>query len=99
MNPIQIPSEGGKQVNVLGIPMVIRIHGRNTDGAVAVVESHDVPDGGPLSSVLWPPSSALGLRGVLRGDQCAESSATAGHPARNGDREQIWAGILPPPRA
>jgi hypothetical protein len=52
MNPIQIPSEGGKQVNVLGIPMVIRIHGRDTDGAVAVVESHDVPDGGPLSSVL-----------------------------------------------
>jgi quercetin dioxygenase-like cupin family protein len=47
MNPIQIPSEGGKQVNVLGIPMVIRIHGRDTDSAVAVVESHDVPDGGP----------------------------------------------------
>jgi len=47
MNPIQIPSEGGKQINVLGIPMVIRIHGRDTDGAVAVVESYDVPGGGP----------------------------------------------------
>jgi quercetin dioxygenase-like cupin family protein len=47
MNPIQIPSEGGKQINVLGIPMVIRIHGRDTGGAVAVVESHDVPGGGP----------------------------------------------------
>jgi Uncharacterized conserved protein, contains double-stranded beta-helix domain len=47
MNPIQIPSEGGKQVTVLGIPMVIRIHGRDTGGAVAVVESHDVLGGGP----------------------------------------------------
>jgi quercetin dioxygenase-like cupin family protein len=47
MSPIQIPSEGGKQINVLGIPMVIRIHGRDTDGAVAVVESRDVPGGGP----------------------------------------------------
>ena len=47
MNPIQIPREGGKQINVLGIPMVIRIHGRDTDGAVAVVESYDVPGGGP----------------------------------------------------
>jgi mannose-6-phosphate isomerase-like protein (cupin superfamily) len=47
MEPIQIPSEGGKQINVLGIPMVIRIHGRDTGGAVAVVESHDVPGGGP----------------------------------------------------
>jgi quercetin dioxygenase-like cupin family protein len=47
MNPIQIPSEGGKQINVLGIPMVICIHGRDTGGAVAVVESHDVPGGGP----------------------------------------------------
>ncbi len=28
MKPIQIPNEGGKQVNILGIPMVIRTHGR-----------------------------------------------------------------------
>ena len=47
MDPIQIPSEGGKQINVLGIPMVIRIHGRDTGGTVAVVESHDVTGGGP----------------------------------------------------
>jgi len=47
MNPIQIPSEGGQQLNVLGIPMVIRIHGRDTGGVVAVVESHDVAGGGP----------------------------------------------------
>jgi len=47
MTPIQIPSDGGKKVNVLGIPMVIRVHGRDTGGAVSVVESHDVPNGGP----------------------------------------------------
>jgi quercetin dioxygenase-like cupin family protein len=47
MNPIQVPSDGGEQINVLGIPMVIRIHGRDTGGTVAVVESHDAPGGGP----------------------------------------------------
>ena len=47
MNPIQIPSDGGKKVNILGIPMVIRIHGRDTSGVVSAVESHDVPGGGP----------------------------------------------------
>lgn len=47
MNPIQIPNEGGKQVNILGIPMLIRIHGRDTGGVVSAVESHDVPGGGP----------------------------------------------------
>jgi len=47
MTPIQVPSEGGKKVNVLGIPMVIRIHGRDTGGVVSAVESHDVPGGGP----------------------------------------------------
>jgi hypothetical protein len=46
-NPIQVPNDGGRKVNVLGIPMVIRIHGRDTDGLVSVVESHDVPRGGP----------------------------------------------------
>ena len=30
MNPIHIPNDGGKRVNILGIPMVIRIHGRDT---------------------------------------------------------------------
>ena len=47
MKPIQIQSEGGKQLNVLGIPMFMRIHGRDTGGTVAVVESHDVTGGGP----------------------------------------------------
>src|SRR6266404_233626 len=47
MKAIQIPSDGGKKVNILGIPMVIRIHGRDTRGVVSAVESHDVPGGGP----------------------------------------------------
>ena len=47
MNPIHIPSDGGTKINVLGIPMVIRIHGRDTGGVVSAVESHDVPGGGP----------------------------------------------------
>jgi quercetin dioxygenase-like cupin family protein len=47
MTPIQISADGGTKVNVLGIPMVIRIHGRDTAGVVSAVESHDVPGGGP----------------------------------------------------
>jgi len=47
MLPIQVPIDGGKKINVLGIPMVIRIHGRDTGGIVSAVESHDVPNGGP----------------------------------------------------
>ena len=47
MKPILIPSDGGRKLNVLGIPMVIRIQGRDTDGIVSTVESHDVPGGGP----------------------------------------------------
>ncbi len=47
MTPIQVPSEGGKQVNILGIPMLIRIHGRDTGGVLSAVESRDVPGGGP----------------------------------------------------
>src|ERR1051326_491448 len=47
MNPIQVPSDGGRKISVLGIPMVIRIHGRDTGGIVSAVESHDVPGGGP----------------------------------------------------
>ena len=46
MHPIQVPSDGGTRLNVLGIPMVIRIHGRDTGGIVSAVESHDVPGGG-----------------------------------------------------
>jgi quercetin dioxygenase-like cupin family protein len=47
MNPIQVSPNGGKSVNILGIPMLILIHGRDTNGIVSVVESHDVPGGGP----------------------------------------------------
>src|SRR6266478_6509091 len=47
VKPIQIPSDGGRKINILGIPMVIRIHGRDTGGVVSAVESHDGPGGGP----------------------------------------------------
>jgi len=47
MNPIQIPSDGGKKVNILGTAMLIRVHGLDTGGTVAVVETHDLPGGGP----------------------------------------------------
>ena len=47
MKPVQIPADGGKAVNILGIPMLIRIHGRDSGGVLSVVESHDVPGGGP----------------------------------------------------
>ena len=47
MQPIHVPDDGGRKINVLGIPMVIRIHGRDTGGVVSAVESHDVAGGGP----------------------------------------------------
>jgi mannose-6-phosphate isomerase-like protein (cupin superfamily) len=47
MHPIHIRSAEGKKLTVLGIPMVIRIHGHDTGGVVSTVESHDVPGGGP----------------------------------------------------
>jgi len=47
MNPIQVSKGSGKAVNILGIPMLIRLHGRATNGIVSAVESHDVPGGGP----------------------------------------------------
>jgi len=47
MKPVHASADGGKKVNVLGIPIVIRLHGRDTGGVVSVVESHDVPGGGP----------------------------------------------------
>ena len=47
MNPISISSDGGKPVNILGTHMLIRIDGRDTGGTVAVVETHDIPGGGP----------------------------------------------------
>jgi quercetin dioxygenase-like cupin family protein len=47
MNPISVSSDEGKQVNILGTPMLIRIHGRDTGGVVSVVETHDMTGGGP----------------------------------------------------
>jgi quercetin dioxygenase-like cupin family protein len=47
MKPVHTPSEGGRNLNVLGIPMTIRVHGRDTGGTVSVVESRDLPGGGP----------------------------------------------------
>ena len=47
MKPIHIPAQGGQAVNILGISMLIRVHGRDTNGTLAVVESHDSPGGGP----------------------------------------------------
>lgn len=47
MQPIHTRSDEGKGVNVLGIPLFIRVHGRDTRGTLSVVESHDVPGGGP----------------------------------------------------
>ncbi|MCW5558012.1 MAG: cupin domain-containing protein [Verrucomicrobiae bacterium] len=47
MNPIEIPKNGGTLVNIFGIPIWIRIHGRDTNGVLSAVESHDSPEGGP----------------------------------------------------
>lgn len=47
MNPVHVPSNSGKQINILGISMLIRIHGRDTGGVLSAVESHDSPGGGP----------------------------------------------------
>lgn len=47
MKPFLISSNAGKPVNILGIPMVIRIHGSDTGGVLSAVESHDVTGGGP----------------------------------------------------
>src|SRR5215475_14865918 len=47
MNAIQVPDKGGRFVNILGIPMYIRVLGRDTGGTVSVVESHDVRGGRP----------------------------------------------------
>ncbi|HWD94525.1 MAG TPA: cupin domain-containing protein [Verrucomicrobiae bacterium] len=47
LNPIQIPDAGGTRVNILGIALFIRIHGRQTNGVLSVCESHDGPGDGP----------------------------------------------------
>jgi quercetin dioxygenase-like cupin family protein len=47
MNPLLVARDGGKKMNVLGIPMYLRLHGRDTGGIASAVESHDLPGGGP----------------------------------------------------
>lgn len=47
MTPLFVSTGGGKAVNILGIPMLLRVFGRDTNGTLAVVESHDSPGGGP----------------------------------------------------
>ena len=47
MKPIVVPSETAGMLNILGIPLFIRIYGRDTGGVVSAVESHDLPGGGP----------------------------------------------------
>jgi quercetin dioxygenase-like cupin family protein len=47
MNPLQVPPDGGKQVNIFGKAMLIRVHGRDTGGLLAVLETHDKLGDGP----------------------------------------------------
>jgi len=47
MQPVHISESGGKAVNVLGTPMLLRVFGRDTNGTLAVVESIDAPQTGP----------------------------------------------------
>lgn len=47
MKPLHVSNNGGKAVNILGIPMLIRVQGSETNGTLAVVESHDQPGDGP----------------------------------------------------
>lgn len=47
MNPIHIPIDGGQKLNILGISLFIRVHGKDTNGTLSIVESHDQSGGGP----------------------------------------------------
>lgn len=47
MTPIQVPKDGGVALSILGIAMLLRVTGSETNGTLAVVESHDTPGGGP----------------------------------------------------
>lgn len=46
MQPIHAPAGQGKPINLLGIPSLIRLHGRDTGGALSVIELRDQPGGG-----------------------------------------------------
>jgi quercetin dioxygenase-like cupin family protein len=47
MNPLHVAAGEGKLCTVLGIPIRIRVHGRDTGGSHSVVESADRPGGEP----------------------------------------------------
>lgn len=47
MNPVLVAAGEGKTVNVIGNAITIRIHGRDTGGALSVIESVDQPGEGP----------------------------------------------------
>ena len=47
MQPVLIPSDGGKAVNVIGNTLIVRLRGRDTGGVLSVAESIDQPGGGP----------------------------------------------------
>ena len=47
MTPIQVPKDGGVALSILRIAMLLRVTGSETNGTLAVVESHDTPGGGP----------------------------------------------------
>lgn len=47
MNPLQVSADDGVPLNVLGTALTIRIHGRDTNGTLSVVQSRDLPGQGP----------------------------------------------------
>jgi quercetin dioxygenase-like cupin family protein len=47
MNPLVVPADQGKALNVIGNAITIKIHGRDTGGALCVIESVDQPGAGP----------------------------------------------------
>lgn len=47
MHPTIVPTEATPDLNILGIPMVVRLRGSDTGGIVSLVESHDVTGSGP----------------------------------------------------
>ncbi|MBI1176650.1 cupin domain-containing protein [bacterium] len=46
MTPLHLANDEGKLLTLLGIPSNIRVHGRDTNGAVSVIEMRDQPGGG-----------------------------------------------------
>lgn len=47
MNIIHTPNEKSDTLNVIGSRVMIRLHGRDTNGLISIVECHDDPGSGP----------------------------------------------------